>query len=69
MGLFIHLHQMLKIEMRVYLCSADITVSEQFLDGAKVLTGLQHMTGKAVTQTVRIHPPLSSHILTPEGQP
>ena len=53
MGVVVNLGKVLKIEMRVNLCRADIGMAEHLLHGAQVARRLQQMRGKRVTQHVR----------------
>ena len=46
--------QMLKIQMRVYLRGADISVAEQLLYRAQVAAGFQDMSGERMAQHVRV---------------
>jgi hypothetical protein len=46
MGLVVHLGQVLEIQVGIYLRRADIGVTEEFLNGAEVAAGLEHVTGK-----------------------
>ena len=51
----VSLGQMLEIEPRIDLGSADVGVAQQLLYGAQITAGLQHMAGKRMAQHVRVH--------------
>ena len=55
MGRIIHLGQVLKIKVRIDLRRTDVRVSEQFLDAAQILTGLQQMRGERMAEHVRMY--------------
>ena len=47
--------QVLEIQPRIDLGSADVGVAQQLLYSAQITAGLQHMAGKRMTQHVRVH--------------
>ena len=51
----VHLRQMLEIQMRIDLRGGDVGVAEQFLHGAQVAGGFQHVAGEGMAQQVRMH--------------
>ena len=55
MGRVIGLGQMLEIQARIDLGSADVGVAEQLLHAAQVAAGLQHVAGKGVAQHMRMY--------------
>ena len=69
MRLVVDLRQVLKIQMRVDLGRADVRVAEQFLDGAQITTGLEHMTGEGVAQHVRMDRTIEPLDTRPSCQP
>ena len=52
MGLIIDLGQVLKIQVRVDLCRADIRMPQQLLNGTKIGRGFKHMRGKGMPEHV-----------------
>ena len=55
MGSIIDLGEMLEVEVGVDLGRADIGMAKQFLYRTQVATGFEQVTGKGVTQTVRVN--------------
>jgi hypothetical protein len=49
---------MLLRQMQIDGCYLEITVTEQYLDGAQVGTGFEKMCGEAVSQSVRMNVPV-----------
>lgn len=56
MRLIINTGEMLKIQMGINLRGTKVGMTQQFLDGPQVATGLQQMTGKGMPQHVRMNP-------------
>ena len=54
MCIIIHLRKVLEVEMRIYLRSGNVGVTQQFLYRAKIAAGLKHVTGKGMAQHVRV---------------
>ena len=55
MRLVVHLGQMLVVEVRVDLRSADVGMAEQFLHRTQVVRRLQQMRGERMAQHVRVY--------------
>ena len=53
MGLFVLLAEMLAGKVRVYLCSGNAGVTQQFLNVSQGSTTLQHVSSKTMPQHVR----------------
>ena len=54
MGCVINLCKVLEVEMGVDLRAADAGVTEEFLHGTQIATGLQQVAREAVAQHVRM---------------
>src|SRR5690625_2968267 len=61
--------QMLKIKVGVNLRGCNTGVPQQFLYGAQVAAGLQHVGGEGVAQQVRVYASIQSAALAPPGHP
>jgi hypothetical protein len=50
MGLIVDAGEMLEIKMGIHLSGGDVCVSEQFLNSAQILTGLQQVRGEGMPE-------------------
>ena len=68
MGLVVYLGEMLEVKVRIDLRARDIGVPKQFLYTTQVVAGLQQVTGKGMTEQVRIDLGIDSLPFGPVGE-
>ena len=62
-GLFVHLEQVVSVEMRINLGCRDTGVAEQLLDLSDVAARLEHVGGAGMPEHMRMH--VSGNALAP----